>query len=378
MSQRIPILQDDLTFEDRQGRIWEDMERDMERRRKEWEDEIERMRGDFFHMKPDISSNGNKLDAMQNRLTHTENFDDAKTVIEKDQNGRPVYRARFNVKDYKPDEVNVKMDMNKIMVSARHEEKDGTKSVSREFNREVTIPKEVDPMSLQCTISTDGILTVEAPLPVPGYQPIAPDPPATRRIIPTGTSSLESSASRGTPPPPMASAAGPPSTHTSTFTTFVSPKSSAGASFTAAPPSGGAEHVINQQRSFSPQSSFSTSTTSSKFDTRSGSGSPASMEKDKKYRVEVDIEDFKPEELTVKTVDKKLVISARREERVGTRTSSRELNREFHLPDTVDPQSVKAFFSDSGKLFLEAPYLKPISVGHYSDGREGSPHFGAR
>jgi hypothetical protein len=77
---------------------------------------------------------------------------DAKSVIEKDQNGRPVFRARFNVKDYQPEEVNVKMDGDRIIVHAEHQEKDGTKSVSREFSREVNIPREVDPLLLQCTI----------------------------------------------------------------------------------------------------------------------------------------------------------------------------------------------------------------------------------
>ncbi|KAK3104046.1 hypothetical protein FSP39_023977 [Pinctada imbricata] len=94
-------------------------------------------------------------------------------------------------------------------------------------------------------------------------------------------------------------------------------------------------------------------------------------ERDKRYRVEIDIEDFNPEDLNIKTVDKKLVITARKEERVGSRTSSKELNREFTLPDTVDPMQVKAFFSDSGKLLVEAPYLRSITVSH-----EGSPHFG--
>jgi len=77
----------------------------------------------------------------------------------------------------------------------------------------------------------------------------------------------------------------------------------------------------------------------------------------------------------VKTIDKKLVISASRMERIGSRTSTKELNREFHLPDTVDPMAVKAFFSDTGKMIIEAPYMRPIAVGHFS-GHEGSPLSG--
>ena len=204
MAHRIPIQQDDLSFEERQSKVWEDMEKDMERRRQEWEDEIERMRSDFFQLKP--NANG-KLDALSDKMSVKDTMDDTKTVIEKDHNGRPVFRARFNVHEYKPEEVNVKMEANKIIVYAKHEEKDGHKSVSREFSREVNIPNEVDPMALQCTISKDGILTVEAPMPVPGYQPIT-EPPGmgtqmgTQRIIPTATPIVSNTPQRGVPSTP--------------------------------------------------------------------------------------------------------------------------------------------------------------------------------
>lgn len=101
MAHRIPIQQDDLSFEERQSKVWEDMEKDMERRRKEWEDEIEKMRGGFFNLRP--SSNG-KIEALTDKLGSS---DDAKTVIEKDQFGRPVFRVRFNVSEYKPDRKSV-------------------------------------------------------------------------------------------------------------------------------------------------------------------------------------------------------------------------------------------------------------------------------
>ncbi|XP_021366019.1 major egg antigen-like isoform X2 [Mizuhopecten yessoensis] len=362
MAHRIPIHQDDLSFEERQSKIWEDMEKDMERRRKEWESEIDNMRTDFFHVKPD----DNKLESMTDRLgiADSRTSSDAQTSIEKDQNGQPVYRAVFNVKDYKPDEVNVKMDADKLIVNAKHEEKKEGKSVCREFSREVNIPREVDPMSLGCTISSDGILTVEAPLPTPQYPPLTDNRGAAPRIIPTATPSVAAA-----PPPPAAPSGGTnPTTHTSTFKTFMSPKG-------AASPSVGTTNPTHSLQ-FTPQTFSTSNVASSKFDTRSSSGSPANTDGERKYRVEIDIEDFKPEELTIKTVDQKLIISARREERIGTRTSTKELNREISLPDTVEPTAVKAFFSDSGKLLIEAPYLKPLAVGHYSQGREGSPMTG--
>lgn len=369
MAHRIPIQQDNLSFQERQNKIWEDMERDMEMRRKEWEADIDRMRGDFFNLKPC----DDELDSISDKFRFKDGLDDAKSVIEKDQNGRPVFRARFNVKDYQPEEVNVKMDGDRIIVHAQHQEKDGTKSVSREFSREVNIPREVDPLLLQCTISSDGVLSVEAPLPTPEYPQSIENPRTTHRIIPQSSPHVSSTPPRNTPPPGTGQ---PPSTHTSSFTTFMKGTAPPYSTGTAPPYSPVQSSVVNSSpKQYSQQSSMS-SVTSSKYDTRNSTDSqPAPSESEKKFRVEVDIEDFNPEELSVKTIDKKLVISASRMERIGSRTSTKELNREFHLPDTVDPMAVKAFFSDTGKMIIEAPYMRPITVSHFA-GHEGSPLSG--
>lgn len=52
-----------------------------------------------------------------------------------------------------------------IQVHAKHEEKSDTKSVYREYNREFLLPKGVNPESIRSSLSKDGVLTVDAPLP---------------------------------------------------------------------------------------------------------------------------------------------------------------------------------------------------------------------
>lgn len=51
---------------------------------------------------------------------------------------------------------------------AKHEEKSETKSVYREYNREFLLPKGTNPESIKSSLSKDGVLTVEAPLPALG------------------------------------------------------------------------------------------------------------------------------------------------------------------------------------------------------------------
>ena len=378
MTHRLPIFKDDLSFKERQGKLWGDMERDLERRRREWEDEIERMRKDFFTLKPDGDG---RLEKLSDKFKMGDNLiDDARGVIEKDQNGLPVFRCRFNVQSYSPDEVNVKMDTNKVIVNARHEEKSDNKSVSREYSREVDIPREVDPMTVQCSLSTDGVLTVEAPMPTPQYGAIKdagrPQQPKIENF--QSTSSSAASSNRNTPPPQISqvqllqsSPPPPPPTtqpmHSSTFTTFLSgAPAKPGQPQSQAPPiqpvGTSPSTPTNASRPLTQQTSLKQTVTDS------GSSFSTMQDMDRKFKVDVDIEDFSPEELTVKTVDRKLCISARREEKIGNRTSTKELNREIHLPDTIDPYAVKAFFSDSGKLIIEAPYVRSVPISHYGEG----------
>ncbi|RWS26778.1 Heat Shock Protein 20-like protein 4 [Leptotrombidium deliense] len=55
-------------------------------------------------------------------------------------------------------------------VHAKHEEKGENKSVYREYNREFLLPKGVNPELIRSSLSKDGVLTVEAPLPTPAIE----------------------------------------------------------------------------------------------------------------------------------------------------------------------------------------------------------------
>ncbi|OQV19315.1 hypothetical protein BV898_06733 [Hypsibius exemplaris] len=74
-------------------------------------------------------------------------------------------RLRFDVSQYLPDEISVKTVDGKLRVHAKHEEKSEHKSAYREFNKEFSLPIGTNPEAIKSTLSKDGILTVEAPLP---------------------------------------------------------------------------------------------------------------------------------------------------------------------------------------------------------------------
>jgi len=81
--------------------------------------------------------------------------------------GQKELKLRFDVSQYSPEEIVVKTVDNKLLVQAKHEEQSQGKTVFREYNREFLLPAGTDPDHIRSSLSKDGILTVEAPLPQP-------------------------------------------------------------------------------------------------------------------------------------------------------------------------------------------------------------------
>ncbi|XP_062539568.1 heat shock protein beta-1 isoform X2 [Armigeres subalbatus] len=88
------------------------------------------------------------------------------TVEQIEDGDNKVLKLRFDVSQYAPEEIVVKTVDNKLLVHAKHEEKSESKSVYREYNREFLLPKGCNPELIKSSLSKDGVLTVDAPLPL--------------------------------------------------------------------------------------------------------------------------------------------------------------------------------------------------------------------
>jgi len=82
-----------------------------------------------------------------------------------EESGQKELKLRFDVSQYSPEEIVVKTVDNKLLVQAKHEEQSEGKTVFREYNREFQLPAGTDAEQIRSSLSKDGILTVEAPLP---------------------------------------------------------------------------------------------------------------------------------------------------------------------------------------------------------------------
>ncbi|XP_021002029.2 heat shock protein beta-1 [Parasteatoda tepidariorum] len=75
----------------------------------------------------------------------------------------------------------------------------------------------------------------------------------------------------------------------------------------------------------------------------------------KNLKLRFDVSDYAPEEILVKTIDNKLKVSAKHEEKTPNKTVYREYNREFMLPVGTNPELIKSALSKDGILTIEAP-----------------------
>lgn len=259
-------------------KVWEDMETKMERRKREWNDDFDRMRDEFFTLKPGLAD----------RRASTIGLDKIgalRTVYETQADGQQRFKVRFDVSEFKPDEIQVKVQDNKVVVYAKHEERTTAQSVSREYSRQVDIPPNVEQEKLQCVLSRDGILTVDGPV-------------ITNQLMV-------------------------------------------------------AHQVLPIQQYVQPDRTLQLATPVK---------NPIITEPDgtRKLRLTVDAGDFRPEEVVVKTMEKKLVVHAEHVEKSAGKTLHKEFNKEYELPDSVDQTAITAYIGDEGKLIIEAPIKNQV------------------
>jgi len=85
-----------------------------------------------------------------------------------------VQRVKFNVQNFQPEEIDLKVVDNILRVHAVHKSTADGSNVHREYSRQFTLPEGIDLEAMKSTLSEEGILEVEVPL--------APEKPKQRKI----------------------------------------------------------------------------------------------------------------------------------------------------------------------------------------------------
>jgi len=87
------------------------------------------------------------------------NFEDVSKELCHINDGQ-TFEMKLDVKDYSPEEIEVKISHGVVTIEGKHQSQTGSRSFSKKF----TMPQGVRPESLSCNIGTDGALCITAPI----------------------------------------------------------------------------------------------------------------------------------------------------------------------------------------------------------------------
>jgi len=176
---KVPVLRSDFNLIDQEfSSIRERFESEM----RKMEDEMNRFRNQLMDRESSLfSPQSHQMVTSEKRSSHTTSsssdtrdrsgrelnswLDGLNSPLVQDSDDGKVLKLRFDVTQYVPEEIVVKTVDNRLQVHAKHEEKSDNRSVYREYNREFLLPKGTNPELIRSSLSKDGVLTVEAPLP---------------------------------------------------------------------------------------------------------------------------------------------------------------------------------------------------------------------
>jgi len=81
------------------------------------------------------------------------------------------------------------------------------------------------------------------------------------------------------------------------------------------------------------------------------------------FKVNLDVQQFKPEEVSVKVVDGYVVVDGKHEERTDKHGFiSRQFTRRYKVPGDVDPSTITSTLSSDGVLSVKA--FKKVSIAY--------------
>jgi len=134
---------------------FQDLAREMEQRMSD-------MRSQMFTLMPSESFSKPIEGHFHPKLDHP-------NMIEKD--GKNVMELKFDVQNFKPEDINIKTKDNVLEVHAKQENNSDNAKVFKEYRRQITLPVGTVLEDMTSVLSPEGILTVEAPIPKKAIEP---------------------------------------------------------------------------------------------------------------------------------------------------------------------------------------------------------------
>ncbi|KAK4470911.1 hypothetical protein MN116_006421 [Schistosoma mekongi] len=332
--------------------LYDDMKRRMEERRKRWNEEFKLLHNDIL-----LSSrlkNSNDVFGSKETINSLSSHDTliktpSSSGYEQFPDGSVHFVSNFNLSGYDPELLKVFVRDGKLMIIAKTEHNHSTNSLNtpmninnsnnsissmREYTHSLNLPPGVDDEKISAVLSLNGILTVSCPMKPPSF---------------TSSTNLQSFNSENSTDP------------------FYNNNHYRHYYYHKSPMKQQSPRIFEMK---SPKFSHSTRPSHSDYDIvshdqqdHSHYDSPfiqqhqQSQLRKQRFRLELPIDsDYSPGEIQIKTLNRRIYIKARHEERAPNRTAVREFSKEYDIPDNIDPENLTAKLIN-GVLYVEEPIV---------------------
>merc|ERR1711942_310805 len=260
------------------------------------------------------------------------------------------FQISLDVTSYRPEDLDVKVEGNSIIITAKQEiqEQGGTRT--RVFEQKFSLPSGVKAELVKSSLTREGVLMITAPKGNVAAKQSYTESVENKMDKVLDPNSWEEDDRRRA------------SNFDSAFNDMRK-----GSAFDSALSSTRQGSMFDSSR----PSIFDRDRSGSLFDRDERSLFAANSEQngisrvqydDDSYKILVNVENYKPEELVIKTVDNTVIVEAKHEEKTpeGRSYSTQSFNQSFTLPRGVNPESVTSALSKEGVLTISAPLPKAV------------------
>lgn len=232
---------------------------------------------------------------------------------------------------YKPEELDVKVEGNSIIITAKQEVKEAGGTRTRVFEQKFSLPSGVKAERVSSTFGRDGVLTITAP--------------KGNTTAPIANQTIEERMDRVLSPSKWNE-------------DFGKHRADSANSFSTSVANSRRDENLRHDSSVFPPPASAVS----------ADGISRVQVDDDNYKILINASDFRPEELVIKTVGNTVHFEAKHEEKTadGHSYTSRNISQSFTLPRGVDPEAVTSSMSRDGTLTIAAP-LPPALRQHGSE-----------
>jgi len=298
-----------------------------------------------FQQKGAIENKAGQVFSQSDEAKRSEGLPQPKVSYDDDK-----FQISLDVTSYRPEDLDVKVEGNSIIITAKQEIQEPGGTRTRVFEQKFSLPSGVKAELVKSSLTREGVLMITAPKGNVAAKQSYTESVENKMDKVLDPSSWEEDDRRRA------------SNFDSAFNDMRK-----GSAFDSALSSTRQGSMFDSSR----PSIFDRDRSGSLFDRDERSLFAANSEQngisrvqydDDSYKILVNVENYKPEELVIKTVDNTVIVEAKHEEKTpeGRSYSTQSFNQSFTLPRGVNPESVTSALSKEGVLTISAPLPKAL------------------